>query len=1027
MEKYNIIVENENDTVVSEYKPLANKAKDYQTESELESQFISMLKSQGYEYLNIHNEEDLINNLRQQIELLNKINFSDNEWKKFFNENIANKNFSIKDKSRIIQEDYRQLLTRDDGSHKNIILIDKDNIHNNKLQVINQYEEETGNYKNRYDVTILVNGIPMVHIELKRRGVALKEAFNQIIRYQRDSFWASNGLYEYVQVFVISNGANTKYYSNTTRLQHVNKKSDMIDSKTSKSFEFTHFWSDSKNNPIHDLIDFTSTFFSKHTILNILTKYCIFTSEEMLLVMRPYQIVAVEKIINKVNISHNYKKYGSIAAGGFIWHTTGSGKTLTSFKTAKLASQLPYINKVIFVVDRRDLDYQTMKEYDKLEKGAANSNRSTLILQRQLESNDPNKKIIITTIQKLSIFIKNNKNHPIYDKEVVLIFDECHRSQFGAMHTAVIKNFKKYYLFGFTGTPIFAANINKSSPEVIKTTEQAFGQKLHTYTIINAINDRNVLPFKIEYIKTIDVDKSLNDKEDQKVKDIDRESVFLDQRRIKLVVEYILKHFDQKTRRNSNIIYSHSISDNLDKTIKRNVSGFNSIMAVSSIEMAKKYYLEFKNQLAQDPKNNLKIALIYSYGVNTEESYGGLIDEEDNENTLQLSKPDRDFLDDAIKDYNNMFNTNFNSEGEQFQMYYKDVSLKLKNKDLDILIVVNMFLTGFDAPTLNTLWVDKKLREHGLIQAFSRTNRILNDKKVYGNIVCFRNLEKETDQAISIFGDGEASGIVKIKNFVDYYYGYNDSQQVHHNGYCDYIQKLNNEFPLDNWNVISEQKNKEFIILFGKVLKLKNILASFDEFIGKEILNVRDFQNYSSKYLDIKDEFKKIYKEEIASINDDVIFETELLKTYEVNIDYILQKVEEFRGKTITEINNLRNEISLASSSSPELRSKKQLIEKFVSTINNNEQDIPTKFQEFMELEKKKELDKIISEENLDFDKTHKFMDDSFELGEIKTAGSEIGDLLPKMPLFGSKGKERSIKKKAVLEKFENYFQKFYI
>ncbi|WP_308700708.1 type I restriction endonuclease subunit R [Metamycoplasma hominis] len=621
MEKYNIIVENENDTVVSEYKPLANKAKDYQTESELESQFISMLKSQGYEYLNIHNEEDLINNLRHQIELLNKINFSDNEWKNFFNENIANKNFSIKDKSRIIQEDYRQLLTRDDGSHKNIILIDKDNIHNNKLQVINQYEEETGNYKNRYDVTILVNGIPMVHIELKRRGVALKEAFNQIIRYQRDSFWASNGLYEYVQVFVISNGANTKYYSNTTRLQHVNKKSDMIDSKTSKSFEFTHFWSDSKNNPIHDLIDFTSTFFSKHTILNILTKYCVFTSEEMLLVMRPYQIVAVEKIINKINISHNYKKYGSIAAGGFIWHTTGSGKTLTSFKTAKLASQLPYINKVIFVVDRRDLDYQTMKEYDKLEKGAANSNRSTSILQRQLESNDPNKKIIITTIQKLSIFIKNNRNHPVFDKEVVLIFDECHRSQFGSMHTAVIKNFKKYYLFGFTGTPIFAANINKSSPEVIKTTEQAFGQKLHTYTIINAINDRNVLPFKIEYIKTIDVDKSLNDKEDQKVKDIDRESVFLDQRRIKLVVEYILKHFDQKTRRNSNVIYSHSISDNLDKTIKRNVSGFNSIMAVSSIEMAKKYYLEFKNQLAQDPKNNLKIALIYSYGVNTEESY----------------------------------------------------------------------------------------------------------------------------------------------------------------------------------------------------------------------------------------------------------------------------------------------------------------------------------------------------------------------------------------------------------------------
>ena len=548
---YNMVAQNSESTVVSQYVHDANILRDsgYQSEANLEQEFIKQLESQAYEYISIKSEKDLIVNLRHQLEKLNNYTFTDNEWDKFFVSTLANPNQSIVEKTITIQEDYIKNLTRDDGSIKNIYLIKKDNIHDNNLQVINQYATNDGQRANRYDVTVLVNGLPLIHIELKRRGVAIQEAFNQINRYNRESFWASSGLFEYVQIFIISNGTHTKYYSNTTRVQHVKDSSEgsaKSGKRTSNSFEFTSWWADATNRPITDLVDFAKTFFAKHTILNILTKYCVFTTDKLLLVMRPYQIVATERILNRIEVSTNYKKLGTVEAGGYIWHTTGSGKTLTSFKTAQLVSKLANIEKVIFVVDRKDLDYQTMREYDKFEKGAANSNTSTAILAKQL--GDPNARIIVTTIQKLDRFISRNNGHTIFNGHVVLIFDECHRSQFGDMHAAITKAFKNYHLFGFTGTPIFAINSSSGGRPDFKTTEQAFGDKLHTYTIVDAIADKNVLPFKVDYVSTI---REAEDIEDKKVNDIDREAILAAPERIENIVKYIREHFDQKTKRNS--------------------------------------------------------------------------------------------------------------------------------------------------------------------------------------------------------------------------------------------------------------------------------------------------------------------------------------------------------------------------------------------------------------------------------------------------------------------------------------------
>lgn len=1030
MNKYSIIAEMSDSTVVTEYKPQTTRSDAYQSEAELEKEFIRLLQEQSYEYIKINKEEDLVLNIKKQLELLNNYTFSEEEWKRFFKTVIANPNNEIVEKTKIIQEDYVQVLKRDDGTSKNIYLLDKKNIHNNKLQVINQYENNNGNYKNRYDVTILVNGLPLVHIELKRRGVAIKEAFNQIERYQRDSFWAGLGLYEFIQVFVISNGTNTKYYSNTTRFNHIkNTTIKGVKEKTSNSFEFTSYWADANNKVIADLIDFTKTFFSKHTILNILTKYCVFTAENMLLVMRPYQIVATERIINKIEIATNYKLYGKREGGGYIWHTTGSGKTLTSFKTARMASKLPYIDKVLFVVDRKDLDYQTMREYDRFEKGCANSNRSTEVLKKQLE--DPNVNIIITTIQKLSTFIKRNKTHDVYQKHVVLIFDECHRSQFGEMHTAITRSFKKYHIFGFTGTPIFAINSGRGKKLDLMTTEQAFGDQLHTYTIVDAIKDKNVLPFRIDYIKTIDKDDDIKDEE---VWDIDREKVYLAPERISLVVKYIIDNFNRKTYRNEQN-YIFNVVQNVSEVVesknkeyineikkKQRISGFNSILAVSSIDAAKLYYNEFMKRFKEHPESALKIGLIYSYGANEAET-DGILDEENSEDTISLDTGSRDFLEKAITDYNQMYGTNYDTSSDKFQNYYKDISLRMKNKEIDLLIVVNMFLTGFDATTLNTLWVDKNLKMHGLIQAYSRTNRILNSIKTFGNIVCFRNLQRRTDDAISLFGDKDAAGIVLLKSFKDYYYGYKDNKGIEVKGYVNLIDDLFNKFPTDMWPIDSEKKQKEFIVLFGTILKMRNLLSSFDEFEGNEIISDRDFQDYSGKYLDIKDEWKnKQSKKDLEDISDDVVFELELLKQVEINIDYILMLVQKYHDSHCQDKEVIIS-IQKAVESSPELRSKKALIDSFVAGINDIE-DVLTEWRRFVAEQKEKELVEIIQSENLKEEETRKFISDSFKNGYVKTTGTDIVKIMHATGRFGKNNSTN--KKQTVISKILKFFEKFF-
>lgn len=1004
MSKYNVVMEMSNSTVVTEYKPIQKRSDSYQSEAALEKEFIKMLEEQGYDYLQIHDSNTLIENLRKQLELLNKYNFTDSEWERFFNDNICNNNDGIVEKTRKIQEDNIQVLKRDDGTSKNITLIDKKCIHNNRLQVINQYEENDGSYKNRYDETILVNGFPLVHVELKRRGVALKEAFNQINRYQRESFWAGSGLYEYIQIFIISNGTSTKYYSNTTRENHVKEKNSTRNKskKTSNSFEFTSYWADSNNKIIPDLVDFTRTFFAKHTILNILTKYCVFTSENMLLVMRPYQIVATEKILNRIEVSTNYKKMGTIEAGGYIWHTTGSGKTLTSFKTAQLATNLDYIDKVIFVVDRKDLDYQTMKEYDRFQKGAANGNRSTKILQKQLE--DDTSRIIVTTIQKLSEFVKRNKNHPAYQKHLVLIFDECHRSQFGDMHQLIVKNFKNYHLFGFTGTPIFAKNaVNKSNPNFC-TTEQAFGEKLHTYTIVDAINDGNVLPFRIDYVNTVKEKEGMTDKE---VAAINTEEALSSHERVCKIVEYIIEHFDQKTKRNS--FYDLK---------GQRVNGFNSIFAVSSIPMAKKYYLEFKKQLEEKHKD-LTIATIYSYAPNEEDNSNGILEDEEFETDL-LDQSSREFLDFVIGEYNKKFKTNFSSEGNGFQDYYKDLSDRVKNREVDLLIVVNMFLTGFDATTLNTLWVDKNLKQHGLIQAYSRTNRILNSVKSYGNIVCFRGLEEATNDAIALFGDKNASGVVLLKSYKDYYYGYEDDKGRKQLGYEERIAMLLQKYPLGE-QIIGEQNKKDFIVLIGNILRLRNILSSFDKFAGNEILSERDFQDYIGTYTDLYEEYKSKPEEE-ESIKEDIVFEMELVKQVEVNIDYILMLVAKYHDSNC-EDKEILGSIDKAIKSSLALRSKKELIDKFISKINADT-NVYTDWAKFVREQKEIDLEKLINEENLNEEATRKFLDNSFRDGEVKTTGTDIEKILPPMRRFG--GENRAEKKQTIIDKIKKFFEKYF-
>ena len=1041
MNRFEILASSTESTVVAEYTPEKRKSTDYQSEAELERDFIERLVSQGYEYITIKREQDLIDNLRAQLEKLNNYTFFDKEWNDFYSSVIANGNDGIVEKTRKIQEDYLQNLTLDNGYVKNIKLIDKTNIHNNHLQVINQYEQNGGKHDARYDVTILVNGLPLVHIELKKRGNAIREAFNQINRYQRDSFWAGTGLYQYVQLFVISNGTHTKYYSNTTRFQHIKDKTEKNaakQKKTSNSFEFTSYWADVKNHIIPDLVDFTKTFFAKHTLLNILTRYCVFTTEDLLLVMRPYQIAATEKILNRITVSTNLKKTGSIEAGGYIWHTTGSGKTLTSFKTAQLAQGLQGIDKVLFVVDRKDLDYQTMREYDKFEKGAANSNTSANVLQGQMENDEA--KIIITTIQKLDKFISKNKEHKAYKKHVVMIFDECHRSQFGRMHKAITQHFKNYHIFGFTGTPIFAINSNSSNDPNMRTTAQVFGgepdengnkvKPLHTYTIVDAIRDDNVLPFRIDYINTI---KNPEKSYDKQVKAIDREEALLDSIRVTEITKYILAHFDQKTYRNQNrSYYDHKVVTNVEKmamskknTVEeekktRKVNGFNSIFAVASIPAAIAYYNEFKKQM-KETGQKLNIATIFSYSPNEEDPDDILQDE--NFDTSGLDQTYRDFLDSAIKkDYNKQFNVNYDTSSDKFPNYYKDVSLRMKNREIDLLIVVKMFLTGFDATTLNTLWVDKNLKDHGLIQAFSRTNRILNSVKAFGNIVCFRNLETATNDALRLFCDDNASGMVILKTYNEYMNGYEDEKGKHIEGYHELVAKLVREFPICN-DIIGEGKQKEFIKLFGRILRLRNILRCFDDFENDNAASIRDLQDYQSVYIDLYQNYAKKSDIEKERINDDIVFEIELIKQVEVNIDYILMLLAKYRESDCKD-KTVLTDINKSIDASVELRSKKALIEGFVAEMTVKT-DVDKDWIAFVRKQKEQDLDLIIDQEKLKCDEAKKFIENSFRDGDIKTTGTDLDKLLPPISRF-SGGANRALKKQAVVEKLKSFFEKYF-
>lgn len=994
--RYEPIALSSESTVVAEFVPEPGTESGYQSEADLEQAFVDLLEEQAYQHLSLTSEADLIANLRTQLEALNGITFSDNEWDRFFRERIAGDKDGIVEKTVRIQEDHIQLLRRDDGSTKNVALIDKTNIHNNRLQVINQYETE-GTYANRYDVTVLVNGLPMVHVELKRRGVDIREAFNQIDRYQRDSFWAGSGLFEYVQLFVISNGTLTKYYSNTVRTQHLGERGGAKRArKTSNSFAFTSWWADAANRPIEDLTGFAKTFFAKHSLLNVLTRYCVLTSDQMLLVMRPYQIVATERILQRIEVATNYKQWGTVAGGGYVWHTTGSGKTLTSFKAAQLATKLAGVEKVLFVVDRKDLDYQTMQEYDRFQKGAANSNTSTKILKQQLE--DPAARIIITTIQKLSTFIAANKGHEIYGGHVVIIFDECHRSQFGDMHTAITKAFQRYHLFGFTGTPIFAANSASGGNPQLRTTEQAFGDKLHTYTIVDAITDKNVLPFRIDYVNTIKMPESIADKQ---VSAIDKENALLAPERIAQVVSYIRKHFDRKTKRTSH----YSVAG-------KRLRGFNSLLATASIDAARRYYNQFALQQEDLPSDQrLKVGLIYSFAPN-EAVDDDLLPEEEFD-TDALGWDAREFLEHAIQDYNELFGTSFDTTADKFQNYYKDLSLRLKRREIDLVIVVNMFLTGFDATTLNTLWVDKNLRSHGLIQAYSRTNRILNSVKTYGNIVSFRDLEQETNDAIALFGNKDARGVVLLKPYADYY-----------DEYAQRVAELQAGYPLGQ-QIDGEAAQKAFIALFGSILRLRNILQSFDDFSGNEILTPRAMQDYQSIYLNLYQEFRSQRDADKESINDEVVFEIELIKQVEINVDYILMLVEQYRdAKGDGEDKEIRAAIDRAVTSSPSLRNKKDLIEEFVDSLSATA-EVDAAWAAFVAAKRAEELDRIIAEESLDPAATRAFVDAAFRDGAVQPTGTGITKILPPVSRFGQDG-GHATKKQTVLTKLGDFFDRFF-
>ena len=992
-------------TVVGLYHPTRDQEQDYQSEAALEDDLIKQLCAQAYEYVDIHDRDGLEANLRVQLEALNNYRFSDREWKDFYRHSIVDVRSSdgnpVVAKARRIQEDHVQVLTRDDGTTKNISLIDKTNIHRNKVQVIRQYAIDTGARSNRYDVTILVNGLPLVHIELKRRGKKLRVAFDQIDRYQRDSFHASagDGLFGYVQIFVISNGARTKYYSNTVRLQHITENQGarrQVAAANARSYEFTMWWTDAANNQIPDLTDFAATFLAKRTILAILTRYCVLNTRDELLVMRPYQIAATEAILQRIKTSSMNNQTGTVAAGGYIWHTTGSGKTLTSFKTAKLAAGMEGVDKVLFVVDRKDLDHQTIREYNAFAEGTVSANQSTRQLAQQI--NDPSTPIIVTTIQKLATFVKSHRGHAIYSGHVVLVFDECHRSQFGDMHTDITRAFRNYHLFGFTGTPIFAENASSSGKANLRTTEQAFGDQLHSYTIVDAIRDKTVLPFRVDYLNSFRVRDGIDNHD---VEGIDTDSAYMNPQRISAVVSYILEHFNQKTKRHASFQYK-----------ERRVNGFNSLFATSSIKAARAYYQEFKRQQADLPEaRRLSVGIIYSYAPNAEAPGTGLLSEESMDPSA-LSQDDRAFLDQAIADYNQQFGASFGTDASGFEGYYTSLSTALAERRIDLVIVVDMFLTGFDSKSLNTLWVDKNLRAHGLIQAFSRTNRILNSVKTFGNIVCFRNLEQATEDAIALFGNKEARGQVLLRPYGEYL-----------STYLETIGQLRIDFPLPIGSIASEKEQKRFIDLMGQVLRLRNILTSFDDFEGDDTIAPRELEDYRSVYLDLYHEVRERSKVEKEPIVDELVFEMELVKQVDINVDYILMLVEHHRGERGDgDDREIPVEITRALAASPALRGKRDLIEEFYRRVSLNG-DVPTEFESFIAAKRDSELDAIIDAERLG-EGARDFAYDSLREGYVPDEGTGLSSILPPARRFGGGGIREAIRTR-VLDALRAWVERF--
>ena len=990
------IAEMTNGIILANYEEILQVQDTYQSEKELEDGMIRDLESQGYERFYGKTSEELYRNLKIQIERLNKVAFTDKEWERFLVEYLDCPNDGMIEKTRKIQENYIYDFIFDDGHLKNIKIIDKKNIHNNILQVCNQIKQK-GKHKNRYDVTILVNGLPLVHIELKKRGVSLHEAFSQIDRYGKESFNAENSLYKFVQIFVISNGTYTRYFANTT-------------AQNKNHYEFTCEWADAKNKVIRDLKDFTATFFEKRTILEVLTKYCVFDSNNTLLIMRPYQIAATERILWKIESSFQNRKSGKIGAGGFIWHTTGSGKTLTSFKTAKLATELDYIDKVFFVVDRKDLDYQTMKEYQKFQPDSVNGSKDTKELKRSIEKQD--NKIVVTTIQKLNEFVKKNPSHEIYDKHCVIIYDECHRSQFGDAQKNIRKSFKNYYQFGFTGTPIFPENALGSD-----TTAGIFGAQLHSYVITDAIRDKKVLKFKVDYNDIRAKFKAAEtETDDKKLKELEKR-MLLHPERISKIVEYILKVYNTKTHRNE----YYNIK-------QKRLNGFNAIFAVQSVEAAKLYYEEFQKQQENLPEEKrLKVATIYSFAANEERNAIGDIPDENFEPSAMESTA-KEFLDKVISDYNDYFKTNFSTNGSEFQNYYKDLSKKVKDKKIDILIVVGMFLTGFDAPTLNTLFVDKNLRYHGLIQAFSRTNRILNKVKTFGNIVCFRDLEKATKNAIKTFGDENSVNIILEKSYNDYINGFKDEETGKSiKGYVSLCNEIVEKFPKPV-EIEKTQDKKEFAELFGELLKTENILKNFDEFENFEkIISDRQMQDMKSVYVDICEEIRNAGKDDSNEEGidfSDIEFQIDLLKTDEINLDYILELILE-KTKEHDDIETLKSEIRRVIRTSLGTRAKENLVINFINKTDlkklKNNGEILDAFYKYAKEEKKEKIDELVKDENLKED-SRRFIEKSINKGFVDYAGSELDSILP--PTSRRKG-AREAKKQSVLEKIQKMVEIF--